>query len=349
MAEIKQVRNDNATPVNPFAASIPSELARMTTNVPAQLSVETDPALEEELRATVSKFVQSPHGLPLGPADLHILLLESARYSERASAARGFSLLKPPSKFPDLDRILELGKGQPVAAAVISATRAFFGADISDLEISAELSGPTVPKPMITLALSESERSEWGREHARDKSVQDAIGTRRFLNVLAAGAGQALCDQLLFQAAPKSKITPEYLQEVGRAWSLNASAYWDPQFENTKPLAEVHGQAWLDLTVQPPAVRALGIDLPSLAYETARGVVHRLGLHALPSDGLAQAYVIHAGDDPIYHRTDFRLGAAVWNRFMATHAHPEGRALSAAIVQVVGSPIENITTLLRAK
>jgi len=81
------------------------------------------------------------------------------------------------------------------------------------------------------------------------------------------------------------------------------------------------GKEELDLTTDPPTIKATGMFFPVLVHELWKGVMEYMSAHGLPSDPAFAAEVMDETDNVAGEIWDLRLGPVIWEKF--TESYPE--------------------------
>jgi len=146
---------------------------------------------------------------------------------------------------------------------------------------------------------------------------------RRFMNSLIQGAAKK--GHYMFELVRNEieRIDPQLMNLYGLSMATLDYLYWIyPEDMVMAASASGEGQAGqeeVDLTTDPPTVKAKGASFPILVHELLKGVYDILGSHGLPDDP-RQAEMIRASEDTLPAEVwDVRLGPIFWEKFLAAY------------------------------
>lgn len=143
---------------------------------------------------------------------------------------------------------------------------------------------------------------------------------RRFMNSLIQGAAKK--GHYMFELVRNEldNISPQLTNLYGLSMATLDYLYWlYPEDMVMQMSASGQGQAGqeeVDLSTDPPTVRAKGSSFPILVHELLKGVYDILGSHGLPDDP-RQSEMIKGSEDTLQAEVwDIRLGPIFWEKFL---------------------------------
>jgi hypothetical protein len=174
---------------------------------------------------------------------------------------------------------------------------------------------------------------EEGEEHTDELlAFEDAFAKfdmerakRRFINSLIQGAAKK--GHYMFELVRREieEVNPRLMNLYGVSMASLDYLYWlYPEQMVQQMAASGQGQAGqeeVDLSTDPPTVRAKASSFPILVHELLKGVYDILGSHGLPDDP-RQAEMVTAAEDTLPAEIwDIRLGPIFWEKFL--NAYPD--------------------------
>jgi len=143
---------------------------------------------------------------------------------------------------------------------------------------------------------------------------------RRFMNSLIQGAAKK--GHYMFELVRNEldNVSPQLTNLYGLSMATLDYLYWlypeDMVMQMAGSGQGQAGQEEVDLTTDPPTVRAKGASFPILVHELLKGVYDILGSHGLPDDP-RQAEMIKGSEDTLQAEVwDIRLGPIFWEKFL---------------------------------
>ena len=120
-------------------------------------------------------------------------------------------------------------------------------------------------------------------------------------------------------------IHPDLVGLYSLVMSVNDIMYWimpDMDMMSADGAEQsMAGKEELDLTTDPPTIKATGMFFPVLVHEIWKGVMEYMSAHGLPSDPEFAAEVMDETDNVAGEIWDLRLGPVIWEKF--TESYPE--------------------------
>jgi hypothetical protein len=143
---------------------------------------------------------------------------------------------------------------------------------------------------------------------------------RRFMNSLIQGAAKK--GHYMFELVRNEleNVNPQLTNLYGLSMATLDYLYWlypeDMVMQMAGSGQGQAGQEEVDLTTDPPTVRAKGSSFPILVHELLKGVYDILGSHGLPDDP-RQSEMVLASEDTLQAEVwDIRLGPIFWEKFL---------------------------------
>lgn len=143
---------------------------------------------------------------------------------------------------------------------------------------------------------------------------------RRFMNSLIQGAAKK--GHYMFELVKKEieKVNPRLMNLYGLSMAILDYLYWMyPEDMVMSMSASGQGQAGqeeVDLSTDPPTVKAKGSSFPILVHELLKGVYDILGSHGLPDDPRQAEMIVGSEDTLPAEVWDLRLGPIFWEKFL---------------------------------
>lgn len=143
---------------------------------------------------------------------------------------------------------------------------------------------------------------------------------RRFMNSLIQGAAKK--GHYMFELVKKEieKVNPRLMNLYGLSMAILDYLYWMyPEDMVMSMSASGQGQAGqeeVDLSTDPPTVKAKGSSFPILVHELLKGVYDILGSHGLPDDPRQAEMIVGSEDTLPAEVWDLRLGPVFWEKFL---------------------------------
>tara|TARA_R110000851_G_scaffold3798_2_gene15608 strand:+ start:27 stop:1421 length:1395 start_codon:yes stop_codon:yes gene_type:complete len=148
---------------------------------------------------------------------------------------------------------------------------------------------------------------------------------RRFVNSLISGSSKKAHYMYHMVAEELNAINEDLVGLYSLVMSVNDIMYWVmPDMDSMSADGaeqSMAGKEELDLTTDPPTIKATGMFFPVLVHELWKGVMEYMSAHGLPSDPEFAAEVMDDTDNIASEIWDLRLGPVIWEKF--TESYPE--------------------------
>ena len=148
---------------------------------------------------------------------------------------------------------------------------------------------------------------------------------RRFVNSLISGSSKKAHYMYHMVSTELDAINPDLVGLYSLVMSVNDIMYWImPDMDGMSAGGaeqSMAGKEELDLSTDPPTIKAKGMFFPVLVHELWKGVMEYMSAHGLPSDPEFAAEVMDETDNISGEIWDLRLGPVIWEKF--TESYPE--------------------------
>ena len=148
---------------------------------------------------------------------------------------------------------------------------------------------------------------------------------RRFINSLISGSSKKAHYMYHMVGEELNAIHPDLVGLYSLVMSVNDIMYWimpDMDMMGAGGAEQsMAGKEELDLSTDPPTIKATGMFFPVLVHEIWKGVMEYMSAHGLPSDPEFAAEVMDETDNVTGEIWDLRLGPVIWEKF--TESYPE--------------------------
>ena len=164
-----------------------------------------------------------------------------------------------------------------------------------------------------------------GGVQARMEKLDLEKQKRRFINSLISGSSKKAHYMYHMVGEELDSIHPDLVGLYSLVMSVNDIMYWimpDMDMMSADGAEQsMAGKEELDLTTDPPTIKATGMFFPVLVHEIWKGVMEYMSAHGLPSDPEFAAEVMDETDNVAGEIWDLRLGPVIWEKF--TESYPE--------------------------
>jgi hypothetical protein len=146
---------------------------------------------------------------------------------------------------------------------------------------------------------------------------------RRFINSLIQGSSKKAHYMYHMVSEELNAINSKLIGLYSLVMSVNDLMYWimpdmDAMMGNGGEEA-IAGKEELDLTTDPPTIKARGLFFPILVHEVWKGVMEYMSAHGLPSDPEFAGEVMDETDTLTAEVWDLRLGPVIWEKFIESY------------------------------
>lgn len=109
----------------------------------------------------------------------------------------------------------------------------------------------------------------------------------------------------------------------------------------------IGGIVSVNLSSDEPIIKSKAIILPTLIYETIRGVLELISSHGLPENKQEAEYIISQADFMLAENWDKRFGVGMWDILMDAIKHSNMHLLSNIFTEIVSLPINDFDDFMR--
>ena len=142
---------------------------------------------------------------------------------------------------------------------------------------------------------------------------------RRFVNSLISGSSKKAHYMYHMVSTELDAINPDLVGLYSLVMSVNDIMYWImPDMDGMSAGGaeqSMAGKEELDLSTDPPTIKAKGMFFPVLVHELWKGVMEYMSAHGLPSDPEFAAEVMDETDNISGEIWDLRHGPVIWEKF----------------------------------
>jgi len=202
-----------------------------------------------------------------------------------------------------------------------------------DLQFDAKLEKPTLEgmqkKPKEPKKPKKKEL-EFKQPDTEDKEAAERLAKldlekqkRRLINSLIQGSSKKAHYMYHLVNETLNEIDSDLVNLYSLIMSVNDLMYWImPDMEamvGSGADSMAAGREEVDLTTNPPTIKARGIMFPILVHELWKGVMEYVSMHGLPSDPEFAEEVIGSEDTLPAEVWDLRLGPVIWEKFIESY------------------------------
>jgi len=199
-----------------------------------------------------------------------------------------------------------------------------------DLQFDAKLEKPTLEGMQKQPKKPKKKELEFKQPDTEDKEAAERLAKldlekqkRRLINSLIQGSSKKAHYMYHMVNETLNEIDPDLVNLYSLIMSVNDLMYWImPDMEamvGNGADSMAAGREEVDLTTDPPTIKARGIMFPILVHELWKGVMEYVSMHGLPSDPEFAEEVIGSEDTLPAEVWDLRLGPVIWEKFIESY------------------------------